>query len=226
MTVTSLGEITVGSALPCAVTAVGAVNASVGLALPEATAKLAGYAKLSVPSPSFDMTAQLALTANGLAAAIVELQALPGGAGVALATALTAGITAQATAQAAIKTAAPAIALKIDSALAGKAALDVQASAGISGPNVNFPLIAEMISMLGETIATLEAQASIAAGISANLGVGGVRAYRFDGDLSVAGNELHAQFGAEGITGDGHFVVFVANTSVSWTALQAVLKTV
>lgn len=225
MTITSLGELSVGATLTATTSATAAVSASVGLALPEATAKLAGYTLLSVPSPSFDMSAQLALTAAAYASALAELTAYPGGAGVALAAALTAGVAAQAAAQLAVKGLDPALALKIDAALAGKAALDVQASAGVSGPNINLALIADMIATLTATVGTLEAQADIAASISANLGVGGLKVYRFDGDISTAGSELQAQISADGLSGSFHFVVMLPTTAPAWSALQATIKT-
>lgn len=223
MTITALGTSSLGATLTAAASASAAVTATVGLALPEVSAKLAGYTLLSVPSPSFNMGVQVGLTASALASALTELSALPGG--IALAGTLTAAVAAQAAAQAAIRTLNPSLALKVDSALSGKAALDVQASSGVSGPNVNLALNAQMIATLGATLATLEGQASLAGGISASLGVGGLRVYRFDGDISTAGTELQAQIDADGIAGNFHFVVLLPTTPASWGALQATVRT-
>lgn len=251
MTLTVVGDVSVGGCLTATTTATGSINALagvttgaagaidalVGLTAPEISAKLAGQLLLQIPSPTFDMSAQLALTAAAYVSAVAELSALPGG--VALAAALTAGVAAQAAAQLAIKGASPSVALKIDAALAGKASLDVQASAGVSGPNINLTLIASQIALLGAALASVEAQgaiavaanaaasaqASVAAGIDLSLGVSGLRLYRFDGDISTAGTELQAQVTADGLSGSFHFMVLLPRNPAAWAALQATVRT-
>ncbi len=222
--ITALGEVSVGGALPVAATATAAIDATVAVSLPEASAKLQGYGRLLVPSPDIDISAQAVIAAGALTTALAELSAiLPTGPG--LVASLNTAVAATQTIQASIKTLSAPTALKIDAALAQIAAINVSLSAGISGPNINMAAITARWNEVVATIASIEAQAEISAAIEANLDVGGLRMYRFDGDISTAGAELQAQITADGLTGSFHFVVMLPTNGAAWTALQATVKT-
>jgi hypothetical protein len=252
MTITNCGTVSVGATLTATATATASINALAGvtvgaaaaidalagLTAPEIAAKLQGYLLMQVPSPSFDISLQLATATSALATAVGELTAMvPTGPGLALA--LTGAVAAQAAAQLAIKGYNSDVALKIDAALASIASLQVQMSAGVSGPNINLVLIAEQIANLlaaqasitaqaavsASATAAASAQASVAAGIDISLGVSGLRLYRFDGDISTAGAELQAQVTADGLSGELHFVLMLPTNPAAWTALRATVKT-
>lgn len=278
MTVNDLGNVTVGVALPAtsaAVASMGAMIASAGSAvaaveamtalssgaaaaiealvaasLGEVSAKLDGYALLAIPSPSFDIGSQVALAGSTYLAAVAELSAMPGG--VALATTLTGAVAAQAAAQLAVKGFSPSIAAKIDAALSVKAGLDVQITAGVSGPNVNLVLIGKIAAELGllkamiesklsiaseiagelaaqaslasEVAGTIAAQAALAASISGSLAEAGVQLLVFNGAAAEFGAEIGAAVSGLGIP-SFQTVVMVATSSGAWGAMQATLKT-
>lgn len=224
MTITALGDLTVGATLTATTSATAAVGILAAGALPEVTGKLAGYASLLIPSPSFDISAQAAVAVSAVVSATAEVAALPG-VGVGLAAGITAGVAAQTAAQLAIAGVDPALALKVDAALAGLASLKVQVSAGVTGPNVNLTLIASVIAQLEALKLAIETQASLAASIGAQLGVSGLRLYRFDGDISTAGAELQAQVTADGLSGSFHFMVLLPTNPAAWSALQATVRT-
>lgn len=219
-------------------TATAAIDLLAGISGPELTAKLGGYMSLLIPSPSFDISAQIVVATSALASATAEVAGIPV-VGVGLAAALTAAVAAQQAAQLAIKGADLGIALKVDAALASLASLNVQLSAGITGPNVNLVLIADVIAELTaqlaviqaqialavEVAATAEAKLAIAAGIDASLGVSGLKLYRFDGDISVAGAELQARITTDGLTGAFNFMIMLPTSPATWGALQATVKT-
>lgn len=224
MTVTVVQDASVGGALTATASASAALAALAAASLPEVAARLSGYMGLMIPSPSFGIAAQIATAGSALVSATAEVAGIPG-VGVTLAAALTAGVAAQQAAQLAIKAADGDIALKVDAALAGLASLNVQVSAGASGPNVNLTLVAKVIAELELLKAAIEAQASLAASISASLEATGLVLYRFDGDISVAGGELQAQINANGITGQVHFMVLLPRNPGAWAALQATMRT-
>jgi hypothetical protein len=223
VTVTLVANATIGDALTSTVVATGAVNASVGASLPEVTAKLGGYTKLLIPSPSFDIAAQATAAATALTTVTAELAALPGGAG--LATGLTTAVAALIAAQLAIEAGAPSVSARIDAAVGAVLGVKAAISSGITGPNLNMATISAQVSALTALLATLQSQLALSAAIDANLGVGGLRVYRFDGDISVAGTELQARINTDGLSGEFHFVVMLPASAATWTALQAVVAT-
>jgi hypothetical protein len=225
MTITAVGDLTLGATLTATTSATAAVEVLAAAALPELTAKLSGYTNLLIPSPSFDIGAQATVAASAVVDATAEVAALPGGAGVALAAGLTVAVAAQQSAQRSIAGASPSLALKVDSALASLASLKVQVSAGVTGPNVNLTLIASVIAQLEAVKLAIETQVDLVASIGAQLGVSGLRLYRFDGDISTAGAELQAQVTADGLHGELHFVVILPTTPAAWSALQATVRT-
>jgi hypothetical protein len=224
MTITVVGDGTIGATLTATTVATAAVGVLAAGALPEATGKLAGYTSLLIPSPSFDISAQAAVAVSAVASATAEIAALPG-VGVGLAAGLTLAVAAQQAAQLAIAGASPSLALKVDAALASLAGLKVQISAGVTGPNVNLVLIASVIAQLEALILAINTQVDLAASIGAQLGVSGLRLYRFDGDISTAGAELQALVTADGLHGELHFVLMLPTTPAAWGALQATVRT-
>jgi hypothetical protein len=225
MTVTAIGgNLSIGAAVPVAADAAAAVDAMAMASLPGLTANMAGYTALLLPSPSFDIGLQAAQAVAALAQVTAEVAGIPG-VGVGLAGALTAAVSAQQAAQLAIKGVDPDLALKVDAALASIASLNVQVSSGVTGPNVNLALVTKVLGELEAVKATLDAQLALAGEISANLSVGGLKAYRFDGDLATAGAELQAQITADGLSGEFHFVVLLPTTDAAWNGLQATIKT-
>ncbi len=252
MTVTSLGIVSIGAALPATAnatasvdvlgstaipSATGAISALAGLTLPELTAKAEGYMALAIPSPLMDIATQLAAATTLLGTLEGQVSALPGG--IALITTLTAALAAQILAIGAIKTFNPALGLQIEQCVAAMAGMSASIAAGISGTNINMDVITARLGEIETALAAVDAQATIAAGveaeaseqleiaasINANLSVGGLRLYRFDGDISTAGAELQAQVTADGLTGSFHFVVMLPTSAPAWAALQATVKT-
>ncbi|MEN6535508.1 MAG: hypothetical protein ABFD89_17725 [Bryobacteraceae bacterium] len=242
----------VGVSLPSltlTASAKAAIDALVGVSLPEVQAKLAGYLQLQIPSPSFDIGAQIGFAATGLATALADLSAIPGGA--ALAATLTGALAAQLAAQAAIKSFDPDLALKIDTSIAAAASLNVSVDSGVSGPNLNMALIATKVAELGAIVGTIEAQAEVSAalaGILAGggtqiintqaqlsaqlggaLGASGLMLYRFDGkanELAAAGVDLQASaVAALGADADVHLMFILPTNAGAWGALQATVKT-
>lgn len=223
MTVTNLGQMTVGAALPATASAVAAIDVLVAGTLPEVVAKLTGYGLLAIPGPEFDIGVQIGVAGEAFVAAMAELDAIPGG--IALAAALTTAVAAQAAAQLAIRGAAPTIAIKLDAALAAKAGLEVQASVGVSGPNVNLTLIGQIVAELEGLKAMIEAQASLAAEISTAMAAAGLAVYRFDGATVDLGTELGAAVATLGITGETHAILLVATTAGAWSGVSATVAT-
>lgn len=224
-----VGEFSVGATLTATASAMGAIDALVTASLPEVSAKLAGYLQLQIPSPSFDINAQIAATGVNLAASLSALGSMPGGAG--LVTALTGSLSALLTAQAAIKAFNPSIALEIDTSIAAAASLNVSVSAGVSGPNLNMALIASKVIELEAIKASIEAQASLSASLAANLSAGGLRLYRFDGsigELASIGAQLQTQalaaFGGAA-NAQIHLMFWLPTNAGCWASLQATVKT-
>ena len=221
--ITTVGILTIGEAIPVAATATAAVDVAAGVSIGELTAKLDAYGLALLPSPTFDFNAQVTLAVNAYTAAKAKLVALPGGGP--LAAALDLAVSGLIAAQLEIRNFNSGVALEIDSALATKASLDVQASAGIPAPSLNIALIEAQIEALGALVATVEAQLSVAASINVTLGQAGIRVYRFDGNFANAGSELQARLSTDGLTGQGHFVCFVPTSEASWGALQVAVAT-
>jgi len=187
----------VGVSLPSLTVTAGAkaaIDALIGVSLPEAQAKLAGYIRAQAPSVSFDIGVQIAATATALTTSLAELSAQPGG--VALAGALTASLAALLEAQAAIKAFNPALSLQIDTSIAAAAQLNVSATAGVTGPNLNMALIAAKIAELGAIVGTIEAQASVSADLAGVLSLGGVQVVEEQARISA---QLGSKFGASGL---------------------------
>jgi hypothetical protein len=224
MTIRSSGDVSVGATLTATAAATAAIDALVAIGLPEVIAKLSGYVSLTLPSATLDISAQATAAAEALAEVSAEIAALPGGVGVAVAAGLAAGIAAQTAAQLAIKGISPALSVKVDATLAAIASLNVQATAGVTGPNVDLALIGRIAAGLEILKASIEAQAALSASIAASLAVGGLKVYRFDGDLATAGAELQAQITADGLHGEFHFVLLLPTTDAAWGALQATVK--
>jgi hypothetical protein len=220
MTVTNVGTLSVGATLSATTSATAAVDALVSASLPEVTAKLAAYTLVSVPSPSFDIATQLATAGTNLTADLATVAAIPG-VGAAMAAAISAGITAMAS----LRAANPALGLRVDGSVSAIGGLQAQIASGISGPNINVPLITSILGELGALKASIEAKADLVADINASLGASGLVVYRFDGNLATAGAELQAQITADGITGQAHFVVMLPTNPTAWAALQATVKT-
>lgn len=220
MTITAVGEVAIGGALTSTVSANAAASGLAALALPEVAAKISGYTLLSVPSPTFDIGAQLTQAGVNLTADLVTVAAIPG-IGPALAAAISAGIAAQAT----LRAANPALGARVDSSASAIGGLNVQVSAGVSGPNVNLVLNASILAQLEAYQASIAAQVALSATLGAQLGVSGLRLYRFDGDIGTAGAELQAQVTADGISGELHFVLMLPTNPAAWAALQATVKT-
>jgi hypothetical protein len=234
MTITVVADTTVGGSITAAATAVSALGAVIGTALPAASAQFDGYTRLSIPAPSFSITAQLAVAAEALATATATLSGMPGG--VAAAAALAAGMAAQAAALLTISGSFPSIAGDIESAVASMAGLNCAINAGVVGPNIDLPTITARLGEIGALVASLNAQLAIAAELSVSLNAGGVRVIRFDGDLLSAGAELGAYLSASGLGGGGlggggqasvesHFVLMLPTTSGAWTGIQATMAT-
>lgn len=221
--ITVVGDVTVGGCLTATAGATAAVDAAVGAALPEVSAKLAGFVRLATPSPSFDISAQLTTAASAYASAMAELAVLPGGA--TLAATLSAAVGAQTAALLAVKALDPSVALKVSSALSVIAGLNVAVDAGVSGPNINLATVNAQIAVLTALKATLEAELDLAADIDANLAVSGLRLYRFDGDISTAGADLQARITTDGLSGEFHFMVLLPTSAPAWTALQSSIRT-
>lgn len=221
--ITKIGQMSVGAALPSTAQATAAIDVLVAASLAEVSAKLEGYIALALPSPSFDISAQITGAVQAYTSATAEVSAIPGGA--TLVAALDAAVAAQTAAQLAIAAFAPGSSAKIDAALAAKAGLNVQVTAGVSGPNINVALITQIVAQLTALKASIEAKASLSASIGSNLAAAGINVYRFDGDVSVAGSELQGQINADALSGQSHFVVLIPTTSVGWQAIQATIKT-
>jgi hypothetical protein len=222
MTVTKIGPQTLGATLPSTATAKASIDALVGASLPEVTAKLAGYTRLALPSPSFDIGAQITAAGAAYTAAMAEVSAMPGG--VALVSALTAAVAAQIAAQAAIAGFAPSASAKIDAALAVTAGLKVQVTAGVSGPNVNFGIISGVVAQLEALKATIEAKASAAATLGGHLSTGGITVYTYTGNADVAGAELQSRFDFDGLSGAVNFAVIVPSNPSAWASIQATIS--
>lgn len=235
MTVTSLGQMSLGASFSAAAAGAAAVDVAVGLGLPEAQARLAGYTTLQanpfVIAP--DVAAQLSAAMTSLASIEADLTALNPG----MAAAFTAGLAGLVAAQASIDAAYPDIGMRISAVLNQINGFQLQIKTGVVGANVNLALMASMIAELGALIELYNAQLGIAANINASLAIGGLHVFRFDGDISVAGAQLDAAFQAAGIANwDGevgvggvgaqvHFMVLVPTAGNSWAALQATMKT-
>lgn len=223
MTVTLVADGSIGTTFTATANAAAAIDLTVGASLPEVSAKLAAQVKLSVPSPSFDISAQATVAATNLTNLTSQLAAMPGGA--ALATTLTTAVSTLLAAQVAIQGFASALSADIDAAIGAVFGIKGSISAGVSGPNINLGTVSAQIALLGTLKAQLEAQASLAASINATLGVSGLRVYRFDGDISVAGAELQAAITSSGLTGQFSFVVMLPTSPSAWSALQGVIAT-
>jgi hypothetical protein len=218
--ITVVGDVTVGGGLTAAAATTTGINTLVGLTLPGISEKVARYTLLQTPSPSFDIATQLTTAGTNLTADLATVAALPGS-GAAWATAISAGIAAMVS----LRAADPALGARIDADVSAIAGLNAQISAGVSGPNVNLTLVATILSQLTALQAAIETQQSLAAGISANLGVSGLRLYRFDGDIATAGADLQARITSDGLSGEFHFMVLLPTSAPTWSALQATLRT-
>jgi hypothetical protein len=223
MTVTLVVDGSIGVGITAAATAATSASAVVAATVPTFEGQLAGYVLLNTPAPSFDITAQLGVAVDALATASAALSLEPGGP--ALVAALDLAMAAQVAALAAIRAAYPAMAVSFESAVAAIGALNAAISAGIVGPNIDLVTVGLKITELGAIVAGLEAQADIAADITANLSVGGLRVIRFDGDISLAGAELGAYLSGSGLSGDAHFVLMLPTTDACWVGLQATIAT-
>lgn len=226
MTVTYLGEKTIGAAIPVATQASAAVGAAAAVAMGELLGKIAGY-QLIVDDPSVvmpDVSTQLGVALQGLDAALAELTAT-GAPGAALATGFSTALAGLVAAQGAIDEAFPDIGLKLSAAVSAIKAMQTQLAVGVTGPNINLPAIAAQLGVLETAKATLDEQLDIAASLDELAATAGIRLYRFDGDLGLAGQELQAFFDASGIGQGAHLVIMLPRDDVAWNGLQAAVGT-
>jgi hypothetical protein len=184
-----------------------------------------------------DIATQLATATTLMGTLQAQVSALPGGSG--LVATLIGALAAQILAISAIKSLNPALGLQIEQCAAAIAGISASISSGIVGPNLNMAVIAATLAEAAAALAAIETQAAvattigaaadaqlgIAAGINANLATSGLRLYRFDGDISTAGTELQAQFSADGLSGNFHFVLMLPTSPSAWVAVQATVKT-
>ncbi len=229
MTVINVGTVSIGATLKATAAATAAVQAAVAMGLPERQARLAGAMALQanpfIAAP--DIAGQLTAALSALTKVVADLTAINPGLSVTLAAAISAMESVQAT----IDGSYPDIAASLDAALNAIHSLRCQLKAGAVGANVNLTAMAALIAALGVEIGELDAQLDIAAAINANLSLGGLHVFRFDGAIEVAGAELDAAFAAYGLAGfdgesaDAHFVVMVPTSGACWAGLQATVKT-
>lgn len=220
MTLTAIGDVTVGGCMTATTSATSGIDALVGATLPGLDAKIARYALLNVPSPSWDISAQLGVAGASLTADLVTVAAIPVN-GAAWAAAITAGIAAMGS----LRAANPVLGARIDGDVSAIAGLNAQISAGSAGPNVNFSIISAVLAELEALKASVDTQATLASTIGASLAVPGLRLYRFDGDIATAGAELQARISTDGLSGEFHFMVLLPTSAPAWTALQATITT-
>lgn len=237
-----------GTSVPAAV---GAITSLAAMNSPDLTAKAAGYGLAMVPSPSLDINAQLALAMTNLSTLLATLSADPAGA--ALAATLTAAIAAQNAALLAVTGYNSSIGGDIETCLSSIAGIKVALASGVSGPNVNISIIASTLAQVQAQLTALAAQAAMAAtleaaaeaqmavaasctaaanaaaslvaAINTSLNVGGLRMYRFDGDIAAAGTELAQLVADEALSGELHFVLMLPTNGVAWGALQSTIRT-
>ena len=220
MTITKVGSMSLGAALPATNEARAAIDVLVAASLPEISSKISGYALLALPSASFNIGTQLGNAVSNLNADLTAVAAIPG-TGTVLSAAISAGVAAMAT----LRTANPELGGRIDISVSAIGGLNAQINAGVTGPNVNVALIASILAQLESAKAAIEANASLSASIGSNLAAAGINVYRFDGDVTTAGTDLQGQINADGLSGQTHFVVLIPTTNVGWQAIQATVKT-
>ena len=226
MTVTYLGERTIGATIPVTAQASAAVGAAASAAMAELVGKIAGY-QLIVDNPSAampDVSAQLGVAMSGLDVALAELTATgPTGAG--LAAAFSAALATLVSAQGAIDSAFPAIGLKLAAAVSAIKGLQTQIAAGVTGPNINLPTVTAELGVLNAAKAALDEQLDVAANLDELAATAGIRLYRFDGDIGLAGQELQAHLDAAGLGQDAHLVVMLPRDDAAWSGLQVAVGT-
>lgn len=220
MTLTAIGDVTLGGCLTSAASATAGIDVLVGATLPGLDAKIARYALLNVPSPSWDISVQLGVAGASLTADLVTVAAIPGS-GAAWATAISAGIAAMVS----LRAADPALGARVDGDVSAIAGLNAQIAAGSAGPNVNLTITGSILAELGALKASVDAQSSLSGTLGASLAVPGLRLYRFDGDIATAGSELQARISTDGLSGEFHFMVLLPTSAPAWAAMQATIKT-
>lgn len=225
MTVTFVRESTIGASIPVAISAQAAITAAVGVSEGQLEGQVEGMARLATGLTSVPVT--LAATLAATLDAFAELSAT-GGTGVGIATSLGVAWSGLLTAQATLKAYNPELYAKIAGCIAAVQALQAQADIDYAA---QLSMIASASAEIQGQLTALGVQASFAASLGSLMATAGIRLYRFDGSISVAGAEIQAALNASGtadipgMAADAHFLFFVPTTSVGWSGIQSVFAT-
>lgn len=173
MTVSHLGSVTLGAAVPAALAAQGSIDLAVGVSLPEIQAKLAGLLAANLVPPT-------------------------------LAASLTTALQVVAGIQAAITLGLPPI--------------DFQAAA-----------IAEVIVLLQDQLALLQAQASFSIALGTTLGASGIHLCKYEGEVGQFGTQLQQEcsdgFPGGSASDETLALILAGTTPEAIAALIAMFKT-
>lgn len=215
MSYSYLGSLTLGQCVPTALSAQGALDASIGVSLPEIQAKITGMlalqASLTITPPSIVASLEAALDM------LVELQASLALTMPELSVTLGLQITALFGTVTSIGLTLPDIAAKIYAALAMVASLKGALMASLlPSASLNLTMIASILAELNLALGALNANLAISVSLAALLGTPGIHAYQVGG----VGSELPVAPPGVGPTDAVTGVLLVASDGGASAALR------